>query len=167
MLKGTIAINLTIVRSGESTSASRYSTMFTLSSFSIYEVCRLSTDVTSSLTRTRSPVGWTARFLAKFAFSRANPIRGRTTMIALTAFSNRPLAAPIFPAPVILFESKLYRSLLYESCMDGPGRYRSTLCVSTRFCANIGDFERSIQCFLRALQLNEQFLTSSVCYQCI
>ena len=29
-------------------------------------------------------------------------------------------AVPNTTAWVLLFESKLYRSLLYESCMDGP-----------------------------------------------
>ena len=45
------------------------------------------------------------------------------------------------PSPVLLFEPKPIQSLLYESCMDGPGRYLSTLCVSTRFCENIRDLE--------------------------
>ena len=44
-------------------------------------------------------------------------------------------------SPVLLFEPKPIQSLLYESCMDGPGRYLSTLCVSTRFCENIRDLE--------------------------
>ena len=42
---------------------------------------------------------------------------------------------------VLLFEPKPIQSLLYESCMDGPGRYLSTLCVSTRFGENILDLE--------------------------
>ena len=46
------------------------------------------------------------------------------------------------PSPVLLFEPKPIQSLLYESCMDGPGRYLSTLCVSTRFCENIRDLEQ-------------------------
>ena len=57
------------------------------------------------------------------------------------------LAIPIYqtagwawdPSPVLLFEQKPVQSLLYESCMDGPGRYLSTLCVSTRFRENIRD----------------------------
>ena len=46
------------------------------------------------------------------------------------------------PSPVLLFEPNPIQSFLYESCMDGPGRYLSTLCVSTRFCENIRDFEQ-------------------------
>ena len=46
------------------------------------------------------------------------------------------------PSPVLLFEPKPIQSLLYESCMDGPGRYLSTLCVSTRFCENIRDLKQ-------------------------
>ena len=45
------------------------------------------------------------------------------------------------PSPVLLFEPKPIQSLLYESCMDGPGRNLSSLCVSTRFCENIFDLE--------------------------
>ena len=46
------------------------------------------------------------------------------------------------PSPVLLFEPKPIQSLLYESCMDGPGRYLSTLCVSTRFGENNCDLEQ-------------------------
>ena len=46
------------------------------------------------------------------------------------------------PSPVLLFDLKPMQSLLYESCMDGPGRYLSTLCVSTQFCENIRDLEQ-------------------------
>ena len=52
----------------------------------------------------------------------------------------RAMAGPISPAPVVLFESKLYRSLLYESCMDAPEGNLSTLCVSTRFWCQNGWF---------------------------
>ena len=52
------------------------------------------------------------------------------------------MAAAISPAAVLLFESKLYRSLLYESCIDSHGLYLSTLCVSTRFCVNSRELEQ-------------------------
>ena len=69
----------------------------------------------------------------------------------------RAKAVPNTTAWVLLFESKLYRSLLYESCMYGPGRYLSTLCVSTRFCVNRRDFEqgKGISKQLGALPLGE------------
>ena len=47
-----------------------------------------------------------------------------------------------YSSPVLLFEPKPIQSLLYESCMDCPGRYLATLCVSTRFCENIRDLEQ-------------------------
>ena len=46
------------------------------------------------------------------------------------------------PSPVLFFEPESIQSLLYESCMAGPGRYLSTLCVSTRFCEKNADLEQ-------------------------